>query len=30
MKLAEIARDAVTAYDAVYNDPEPNGYTDSI
>ena len=30
IKRAEIAHDALTAYDAVYNDPDPNGYTDNI
>ena len=26
IKLAELAYEAVTAYDAVYNDPDANGY----
>lgn len=30
MKLAETAQDALTAYDAVYNDPDPKGYTVNI
>jgi hypothetical protein len=30
MKLAETAHDALIAYDAVYSDPDPKGYTDNI
>jgi hypothetical protein len=27
IKLAEVANEEVTAYELVYNDAEPNGYT---